>query len=974
MEHHINFFHLFLLNHQKSGIEKEIKRCYCSYHNILHEDETMKKLIMSMLFAVIAASVFCAEKDAADLKVPWLSIYYVRPQVTVEDEVKIGFYVTDWYQSEYRLGDDSCRFHASLKIWKKDGPEANAQKWSLKDLKAGDHEFNAGKFASGEYIVALTVEDTQGRKGPVLFHEFRVAEDFSIPEKEIYRMTEADLKKYEISNKGDYGIFHFFDAKGKNEKTTAAMTAEEAQKVKVPSGKYVVVAGAEKYNPEENRNHRGVRNAPLPEWLPNSWGWRTCKVLYADDYDKAKVEAESVTTGKGLNKFLADMRKAGYRKVIMLPGTYRISNTTPVSIPSGLTWDLNGCTIKMNQFAGHQGRIIRIRDGVDTHLVNGIVEGDYFEHDYKNSKHMAEWVLGIDMDGASKYSSVERVLLRYITGYGIHHGFHGEYGNTPPISSFKPGTIDEATGRELPDAEGLAICDFMNAVPLRDKAGYLTISRWLGYQGMTGDDWSCRYHFYDKDGNYLETIRGRQYRRVRIPEKAASLRVTVYASVLKDANSGGLRINLPRLPWNCWYQDIFILSARAVGMVPSAMYNFRVENCSFARSGENLARCAFDAEDGWDMMQDVWIVRNKFFKNPYNELLTCVGHNFVIEDNEGHIHNWGRNNGYTVRNNVCRGGSAFHANANRADTGLVRIYNNTYQGSVQLGSHGFSGPDKVNEALKAVDPDQWMTKEEKAKKAEQEKQASAKTYWFIVMQDIDKVPELKFGTNAALYKQTIRNKKLGRIVAVQSTVEDCKNMLLNWSDFSYSKVKNFSGYVNNNTSVSFSNSELENGEVSIHAGGTATVRNCHLKNTVFAPAHWHVIPRRLVFENCTFEYTDKPVVRTPVFGIEEFKFINCKFNTGKAPVIEVMSMNKNKDMFKETDKKSGAILFENCTIANQNGSVVRITANINSGSRKKITVTAPGSKYGGLKLVSADVPWWQIGEAAEAAENKLKTE
>ncbi len=924
-------------------------------------------LLSSVLALFLTAGIYADQPEVQNIKinpsaleVPWLSTYYIQPDVTTAEDVKIGFYVTDWHQSEYRFGDDSHRFNATLKIWEKDGSREDAKEWNLKEIKAGDHAFNAGRFAPGEYIAALSAEDMHGRKGPVLFHEFRVAKDFTIPESETYRMTEADLKKYGISNKDNYGIFHFFDAKGKDEKATAALVAEEVKKVKVPAGKYVVVAGAEKYDPNENRNHRGARNVAEPEWLPNSWSWRSCKVLYADDYDKAKVEAEAVATGKGLNQFLSEVRKKGFRKVIMLPGRYRISHTAPIEVPSGLTWDLNGCTIKMNQYAGHNGRIIRIRDGVDTHIVNGIVEGDYFEHDYKNSKHMAEWVLGIDMDGASKYCSVERVLVRYITGYGVCHGFHGEYGNTNPINTFKPGTIDEVTGRELPDEKGLAICGLLDVQKLRDNIGYLTISRWLGYQGMAGDDWSCRYHFYDKEGNYLETIRGRQYRRVRIPEKACSVRVTIYVSSAKEANNGGLRINLPRLPWNCWYQDLFLLSARAVGIVPSGMYNFRVENCSFARSGENLARCAFDAEDGWDMMQDVWIVRNKFFKNPYNELLTCAGHNFIVEDNEGHIHHWGRTNGYTVRNNICRGGSAFHADADRARTGLVRIYNNTYHGSVQLGAHGFSGPDKVSEALKAVDPDQWMTKEEKAKKAEQEKQASAKTYWFIVMQDIDKVPELKFGINAVLYKQTIRNKKLGRIVAVQSTVEDCKNMLFNWSNFSYSKVKNFSGYVNNNTSVSFFHSELENGEISIHALGAVIVRNCHLKNVVFAPAWWHVIPRKLVFENCTFEYTDRPVVRTPVFGIEEFKFINCKFNTGKAPVVEVMKMTKNKEQFKETDQQSGKILFENCTITNQDGNVVKITANINDGTQKKIIVTDKNSKYDGLQLISTKIPWWEI--------------
>ncbi len=914
----------------------------------------MKKQLLFICAALAAGSALFAASAKNELEVPWLSMYYVQPQVTPQDDVKIGFYVTDWWQVEYRLGDRSHRFGARLRIWKKDEPRETARVWTKKNLKAGDHVFNAGKFGEGEYIVELSAIDQEKRKSPVLFHEFRVKKDFSISEKETYRMTADDLKTYGLSNKDDVGIFHFIDAKGKSEKETAALVAEEAAKVKVPSGKYVVVAGAEKYDPEENKNHRGARGVIEPEWLPNSWSWRSCKVLYAPDYDKAEVETNAVANSKGLNRLLKDVREKGYRRLVMLPGCYRVSHTLPIYLPSDFTWDLNGATIKMNQFAGCKACMIRMRDCFDTHLVNGIIEGDYFEHDYANSKHMAEWVLGIEMDGAAKYCSVERLLLRYVTGYGITHGFRGEYGNTPPISTFKPGTIDEATGCERPDAEGLAICDYIDATKLRDAAGYLTISRWLGYQGMTGDDWSCRYHFYDKDGTYLETIRGRQYRRVRIPEKAAKVRATVYADVTA-ANKGGLRINLPKLPWNSWYKDLFVLSARCVGITPSAMYNFRVENCTLARSGENLARCAFDAEDGWDMMQDVWVVRNKFFKNPYNELLTCVGHNFVAEDNEGHIHFWHRSNGYVVRNNVCRGETAFLASGNRADTGLVRIYDNTYLGSVLLGGHGFTGPDKVGAALKAVDPDQWMTKKEKAEK----KALRAQSDWFIIMQDVEKVPNLKFGTNAALYHQTIRNKKLGRIAAVCSTVEDCRDMHLNSSSFTRSTLKNFSGFVNNNTTVTFTDSEVENGEVSIHAAGSATAQGSRFKNVVFSLPHWNMTPRKLVFENCTFDCSDRSPFLTPVFGIGEFKFVNCTFVNGKHPVVHVMSMAKNKEMFKETDQEPGKIIFENCTFEKFTKTPVAVTADINAGSQKKIYVIAQGSKFKG-NLVNQKIDWWDV--------------
>ncbi len=925
----------------------------------------MKKAIMMTGVALATTiSLFAApkKKSQCELEVPYLSIYYVQPQVTVNEDVKISFYVSDWMQSEYRLGDDSHLFGVLLRIWKKGESRETARSWTKKKIKAGDHTFTPGKFDEGEYIVELSAIDQYKRKSHVLFHEFRVKKDYTIREKETYRMTVADLKTYGISNTDDLGIFHFIDAKDKDEKTTAALVVEEAKKVKVPSGKYVVVAGAEKYVPAEKPDHRGARNVAEPEWLPNIWSWRSCKVLYADDYNKAQVETNAVANSIGINKLLNDIRKKGYRKLVMLPGRYRMSHLKPINIPSGLTWDLNGATIKLNQYAGCKGSMINMLDCYDSHLVNGIVEGDYFEHDYKNSTHMAEWVLGFNMEGNSKYCSVERVHVRYVTGYGVHHGFKAEFGNTPPIRTFKPGTIDEVTGEALPDVEGLAICDPIDVTTLRKNVGYLTISRWLGYQGLVGDDWSCRYHFYDKNGKYLETIRGRQYRRVIIPEKAQTVRATIYASA-DVANKDGLRINLPKIPWNSWYKDVFLLSIRCVGFTTSAMYNFRIENCSVARSGENLARCGLDAEDGWDTMQDMWIVRNKFFKNPYNEILTCLGHNIVVEDNDAHIHIWHRTNGCVVRNNVCNKWSGFLASGNRADTGCTRIYDNTYTDTVLFGDHVGNSTDRYVESLRAVDPDQWVTKKEKKDEASAKNKSPIRKDWFIVMKDIDKVPQIRFGRNAILYKQTIRNQRIQRLAAAESTIEDCKNMQLNGSIVTRSKVKNFSGLINNNTSATFIDSELENGTISIHAGGTAVVRGCHLKNVVFDLAYWHMVPRKLVFENCTFDCSVQSPIRTPVFGIEEFKFVNCTFiNDNKHPVVHVTSMNKNKDQFKATDEQPGKIIFEKCKFKGwKKTPLVGIGANINAGSKKKITVINKGSKLK-VALVHPTVPWWTVSK------------
>jgi hypothetical protein len=48
-----------------------------------------------------------------------------------------------------------------------------------------------------------------------------------------------------------------------------------------------------------------------------------------------------------------------------------------------MTLDLNGATLKENAFTGHGAVVVSIANVRDAHLVNGTIEGDYYEHDYK---------------------------------------------------------------------------------------------------------------------------------------------------------------------------------------------------------------------------------------------------------------------------------------------------------------------------------------------------------------------------------------------------------------------------------------------------------------------------------------------------------------------------------------------------------------------------------------------------------------
>ncbi len=855
-----------------------------------------------------------------ELHVPYISTYYIKPIVSTEEEVFIRFYVTDWNQSEYRLMDKSARFTATVTYGAKEVRFKKYKSVTKEDIPAGDQEFSIGKFSPGEYRVAISAVDAKGRRSPVLFHEFLVkdAKDMEIPENKVYQMTAEDLDKWKISNKGDLGSFYWIDTTELDKGMVKQFTEEQAKVTTPEAGRYVVVAGGEKHvDPEplsERSAGRGARGTVKPEWVPDIWAWRSCTVVYSKSYDKEKVEAAAEENGKNINAFLQDCRKKKYRKVVMLPGTYRISNKTTIEVPDGLTWDLNGATIKLNQFAGCSGMMISIRDCYDTHVVNGIVEGDYFEHDYEHSENSSEWVCGVQIVGDSRYCSFEKLLVRYITGYGVCNGFKDTFGSTKYFSAagLKPGTIDRKTGA-LMNADGMMVTDYVDISSFHDS-GYVTASRFLGYQGLEGEGWNTRYHFYDKSGKYLETIDGYQYRRVLLPEGAHKMRVTIYMS--KKPEELNLTANMFKVPWNSWISDIFVISARCVGIVPAAMYNYKIENCTVVRSGENLAKCAFDAEDGWDMMQDVWIVRNKFYKNWLNELLTCAGHNFIFEDNEAALHLWSRTKGYVCRNNDFK--RAYYGAGGRSRTLLPRIDGNTYRGHVQIGDFLKKKP-KVDKDLEPPDANAPFTFEN----------VLMEKGWYIVMTDASSAESVKCGDTGM-----IGNCKLGDMELHNLHVVGCElandRTVFESDHFVKCKFKAVRGDASGKTT--FDTCELTNFVPKVFPFIELEINDSTLENVTVKCEEWSQVSK-ITFNNCVIKNTKFPVVLLPAYSVGKIRFVNCKIDTGPAGVVEINDFRPQ-----ETDKETGHICFESCTVTNEPKSLVVISGKNAKKGKKHVVV------------------------------------
>ena len=592
-------------------------------------------------------------------EVPYISTYYIKPIIKLNEDVILDFYITDYYHKEYIEEDFSELFTVTIKI---DGKSTIIKT----NLTAGDHSINIGNFSEEkEQNFSILCTDKYGRNSHELFNCFLVRNE---PEPKEYIMTEEDLKNYNIKNTDDYEEIKLVTVDVTNQTMVNALTTV-ANSTSIPDGKYVCFIG--------DSNNDGIRDS----------SWNETIVKYSLNYNKYAVLSKSTLTRKGLQQLLDDKKSEGYNKIKLLNGTYRIDHLAPIYIPSNFTVDLNSSTIKLNSFTGSTTLMVTLNNTFDSHVVNGIIEGDYFTHDYANSANNSEWVKGISIDGESKYSSFENLTVKNITGYGSSNGIANSrdsllsYNYASPISignTFKLGDIDKKTGLDI-SSTNRTTSDYINISTFLTY-NYLSVSIYLGYQGNPCGTWNILCHFYDSNKKYITSINGYQYRKVLIPKSSNFLRVTI----LNEAYPTNLTVNLFRVPTHCSFKNVIYKNCRCVGMAQNAMKDMLIESCEFINCGQYLAKCAYDAEDGWDMMQDCTFNKLNFHDNPNNEFLTCAGHNFsIINMINGELYIYERTNSYIIKNcsNIPFSNLGY---TSKTRSGYCRFVNNTINGNISI--------------------------------------------------------------------------------------------------------------------------------------------------------------------------------------------------------------------------------------------------------------------------------------------------
>lgn len=397
----------------------------------------------------------------------------------------------------------------------------------------------------------------------------------------------------------------------------------------------------------------------------------------------------------GLNSFIANKKSEGYDGVKLLPGQYNVApgnrRDRAVVVPSNFTLDMNGSKIKhVFTTKGSGSLIVKIEmDSIDSHVINGYIEGDYDEHDVTIVGDEAASGSGIEGEGfncismGGAFCSLENVDIGWVTGYCACAGTNSRYiTDAKNVSLFKQCYID-SNGNEI-SSDVFYTSDFYNIANIKSNCKFITACNYLGYGGYVGSSEIGYIHFYDSNKVYLKSTKFRQYSLIPILENSVYVKVTLYSTSTPSSTTfrveGKNYIDMS----NYKLLNINFHDTRSCALA-TGVYDFQlIKNCTFDRCGQWLEQgrvtpVAIDIEDGYQWGQ------NYFFENNfYNEKQTIGSGSVII--NYGYNINIKNTNmsgeyryvkGLSIKDSKIKG-LIIIALVNKIKTGFHRIYNNIF--------------------------------------------------------------------------------------------------------------------------------------------------------------------------------------------------------------------------------------------------------------------------------------------------------
>ena len=356
----------------------------------------------------------------------------------------------------------------------------------------------------------------------------------------------------------------------------------------------------------------------------------------------------------GLTALLEEIKNNGYRKGVLLNGIYRVpynGRETPILIPSNFTLDMNGSTFKQNPptqaeyLEDKSSLICQMKNCFDSHLINGVLDGDYVERlvvDDELGKNYitgnkGEGVWAFNFIGKCRYCTFENMQVNNITSYALSskHDDPDEYHMTLNPSASEPKSWNENIGINLKtginfNIKGVCTSDYYDISKYVEK-DYMIFGVYLAGGGIIGGkSWKYIAYWYDADKKYIGYTNAHQYRKIKYNPDAKYVRI----SIIADSYTPSYYLDMIYFydyNTNCAFKQISATNCRSCVFNPDYYKDLLIEDVEMTDCGQSITPAPIDFEDGWQNGQDAYL-KNLNVLSGNNKIILCSGFNYVFEN------------------------------------------------------------------------------------------------------------------------------------------------------------------------------------------------------------------------------------------------------------------------------------------------------------------------------------------------------
>ena len=476
-------------------------------------------------------------------------------------------------------------------------------------------------------------------------------EDVVIP----YYMTDYEQTEY-VKNNTSKKMNLVYEVDGTvNTKAGVTIGENELNLGKLPAGEHTIGIQAE--DPDtEKRSHRVYIDIKVKAPPKNVYD-----ITQADVSDTEN----SSNVVEALNTLFAEKATAGFQQVIFPKyGSYTIDGTNGgLKIPSGLTVDLNGSTIKMAVSKGTSAAIVTMDNVEDAYITNGILVGDKGESG-------ASGAVGVRIRGG-KYCTISNLQMKNISG--------NAYVTERVESTFSRQISDGEIKRKYTTSENkfaVSNTPLVDLTELKKESDYLMIGCNDYQKNVRSEKGMIYISFYDSSQKLLSTVEGYQHRKTKIPANAQ------YASAQFSGMLEGvdrMRFYFNSLGENLEVKNVQFENIGGTAILLTTFNNLLVKDCTFTTiSGRTVYVAEGNSEaGGWTEAQDLYYINNKV-TNGYKDIYIHTGRNLYFNNLTGQNISLERGVlGGTIRNMKDSGMTINWTFGSAYMSGYARIFDNT---------------------------------------------------------------------------------------------------------------------------------------------------------------------------------------------------------------------------------------------------------------------------------------------------------